>query len=239
MQHPRRTHRQGHADGWLRRMPTLTSMRDSDVRFALRGRLALEHQHELDDTLFVEELGLCGAARVDVAVVNGALSGYELKSARDTLDRLPAQVATYSKVLDYAVLVVAENHLKHARRELRPWWGIQIAREVDGVVLLTDARVPRQNPRVDAASLVQLLWKDEAVRLLAARGQDKGVRSLPREAAWERLAATVDLDELRAEVRTVLKVRRGWRDDRGRARCDETVRRADTSSRFLARRMSR
>ena len=63
-------------------------------------------------TLIVEELGIRqGAARVDVAVVNGSLHGYEIKSARDTLERLPKQSELYSSVFDTITLVTAENHL--------------------------------------------------------------------------------------------------------------------------------
>ena len=42
------------------------------------------------NTVFLEELGLCqGDARVDYAVINGAMNGYEIKSDRDKLVRLP------------------------------------------------------------------------------------------------------------------------------------------------------
>lgn len=214
-------------------------MKDSDVRAATRSLLVAEHAGELQDTLFVEELGLCeGTVRVDIAVVNGSLSGYELKSAKDTLARLPAQVATYSAVLDHAVLVVAENHLGHAVSALPRWWGVKVARMVGNVVELDDVREARMNPAVDPFALVKLLWKDEAVALLAARGEARGVRSAPRGVAWSRLATTVELDELRSEVRAALKARRAWRADPKHAECGEPSRPAGTSSRFLDRRMS-
>ncbi len=85
-------------------------MRDSDVRKALHSRVLRDH-HNDPNTLVLNELGLRhGACRVDVAVVNGSLHGYELKSDMDTLERLPAQVGLYGKVLDKATLVVGARH---------------------------------------------------------------------------------------------------------------------------------
>lgn len=97
-------------------------MRDVDVRDALHRRLA--HERAGDDSTFVlDELGLCQQVRVDVAVINGRMSGYELKSERDTLRRLPAQIDVYSRVLDFATLVVAQKHHDHALPLLPDWWG--------------------------------------------------------------------------------------------------------------------
>src|SRR5690348_12382197 len=124
-------------------------MRDGDVRKALHVQLQSEHIAELGQTLFVDELGLCGQVRVDVAVVNGALSGYELKSENDTLRRLPTQVEVYSRVLDFATLVVAKKHAGHARAGLPSWWGlIEAESAADGSVTLKRRRRGRMNTSV-------------------------------------------------------------------------------------------
>src|SRR5262249_26817602 len=79
---------------------------DSGIRPGLRSWLRLKHADE-SDTVLIEELGLCrGRVRVDVAVVNGLLHGYEIKSDRDSLRRLAGQVEVYGKVLDRATLVI-------------------------------------------------------------------------------------------------------------------------------------
>jgi len=39
----------------------------------------------------LHELGILnGATRIDIAVITGQIEGYELKSERDTIQRLPA-----------------------------------------------------------------------------------------------------------------------------------------------------
>jgi len=134
-------------------------MRDGDVRRALHRELEYEHRGDAD-TMFVDELSICGMARVDVAVVNGSMSAYELKSARDTLARLPVQVEWYSKVVDHATLVVADRHLNHAAPLLPPWWGVIIATG-DEQVTLTSERPAKLNPDINPGALVRLLWRDE------------------------------------------------------------------------------
>jgi hypothetical protein len=100
-------------------------MHDQDVRRSLRAEMNLRHASD-PDTLVLEEFGLCqGSARIDVAVVNGSIHGYEIKSERDTLARLPSQRAVYSRALDYVTVVVADSHLKstrpHRKRPAMDW----------------------------------------------------------------------------------------------------------------------
>ena len=102
-------------------------MHDADLRQALHRRLARQHRDTPHGTRILDEFGICGQVRVDVAVVNGALTGYELKSARDTLKRLPRQADYYSRVLDYAHIVVADTHAAHALQMVPSWWGCTIA----------------------------------------------------------------------------------------------------------------
>ncbi|MGW4123608.1 sce7726 family protein [Nocardia sp. NPDC004711] len=187
-------------------------MRDVDVRTAVREQLEVEHSAHIDDTLILDELGLCGEVRVDIAVVNGSLSGFELKSARDNLRRLPRQVEVYSKVLDFAVLVVAGNHAHASASIIKPWWGLTIATMAGDSVRLEVDREPRLNRDVEPMALAQLLWREEALEELAARDADRGVRSKPRWAVWTRLTEVIDREELRDLVRQRLKERQCWRD---------------------------
>lgn len=186
-------------------------MLDGDVRAATLAHLTSIHEDELADTRIVEELGICGTVRVDIAVMNGRLAGYELKSARDTLRRLPAQVSMYSQVFDESTLVVAENHLAAASEMVPTWWGIIGAHEDGNGVILTHRRSPELNPSIDPYRLVWLLWKDEMLEELVERRLDKGVRSKPRAALAHRLASEVDVAELRDVVRERLKTRTNWR----------------------------
>lgn len=183
---------------------------DKEIRRALRSFLSSEHCEDRgkQGALIVEELGFCrGQARIDLVVVSAGLHGYEIKSERDTLRRLKTQVEIYSRVLEHASLVTCERHLDEAFDLLPSWWGlIQIDQNSSGPEF-TEIRQCSRNPELHARSLVELLWRDEALFLLAQRNADHGVRSKPRFAVWDRLCEHFSLDEIAAEVRKCLRAR--------------------------------
>jgi hypothetical protein len=108
-------------------------MRDIDIRRALRLEMLRLHGDE-SDTRIVEELGLCqGIARVDLAVVNGSVHGYEIKSEHDTLARLPSQTDVYNRALDFVTIVTAPAHAEKIGDIVPPWWGVwSVSQDKDG-----------------------------------------------------------------------------------------------------------
>lgn len=190
-------------------------MRDRDVRESVWEWLEREHAGD-SDTLMLNELGILnGSTRIDIAVVNGEISGFELKSERDTLDRLPTQRDLYNLVLDRVSLVVAENHHNEAVNIIPDWWGVWIASPLrDGRVEVGQEREALPNPGLDAETICSFLWRDEALSVLERYDAVRGVKSKPREILYQRLAEALPLDAIRDEVRTALKTRAGWRADR-------------------------
>jgi hypothetical protein len=190
-------------------------VRDRDVREALHRKVLKEH-HGDANTLVLDELGLRhGTCRVDVAVVNGYLHGYEIKSDADTLYRLPGQIPIYSAVLDLATLVVGERHLRDAKNIVPEWWGIKVvtAGPRGGITFGTEQPF-HANPSINALALAELLWRPEAVEVLRLRGCASAVLRKPRKFLYSYLAESVDLDELRDIVRLRLKARLNWRGHR-------------------------
>jgi hypothetical protein len=186
-------------------------MRDIDIRRRLR---ADERLHPRDpDTRIVEELGLCqGIARVDLAVVNGTIHGYEIKRERDTLARLPGQAEVYNRVLDYVTVVTAPTHADNIRKAVPEWWGIWTVQNDQGGIRLEPLRDSARNPDVSAFALAQLLWRDEALQALADRGLAAGMRSKTRQSIWRRLASELTLEYLGRVVRERIKSRNSnWR----------------------------
>lgn len=185
-------------------------MRDRDVRQALLARLGAEHEGDTD-TRIVQEMGVwAGSVRIDVAVINGELCGYELKSDRDTLDRLPLQADIYSRVFDKVFLVVGERHAAKARRIVPRWWGVIVARSASGGTTLADVRQPKVNPSINSYHLAQLLWKEEALNAMEERGIARGWRSKSADEIHQHLSSALPLHELSDLVRTALKSRRSW-----------------------------
>lgn len=188
-------------------------MRDIDIRRALVDRVHAQHRRE-KNTRVVEELSLCqGAARVDVAVINGRLHGYEIKSEHDTLARLNGQISVYSAALDRVTIVVAQNHAPKVLASVPDWWGIWLASSEEARVTLKCLRRPKENPRVNTYAQVQLLWRDEALTELMSRQLCNGVKSKSKKQLWERLTSALPPSQVRTIVRERLKARQAWRVD--------------------------
>lgn len=190
-------------------------MRDRDVRRALFQKVLCDHAGQAD-TRVLNELGLKhGAGRVDVAVVNGHLHGFEIKSDADTLERLPGQIEIYNAVLDKVTLVCGERHAEKARRLIPEWWGVKVA--VQGprqAVHFETVETARVNRDVDPVAVAQLLWRDEVIEILSDMGLPGMMLRKPRAALYRDLASFMELDDLRRTVRQRLKSRENWRGHR-------------------------
>jgi hypothetical protein len=184
-------------------------MRDRDIRDVLDAEL--RRQHPKNDTWIFHEFGVAhGASRVDIGLVNGSLEGFEIKSERDTLRRLPAQVAAYNRVFDRVAIVASGKHVDPLLAEVPQWWGVMHAIETPAGVAIEVYRQGRDNPQRDPLALAELLWRDELLAALDARDLVDGVRSKPKRVLQQTLTAALDLDDLSAIVREALK-RRDWR----------------------------
>ncbi|SFB71668.1 hypothetical protein SAMN04487907_101232 [Zunongwangia mangrovi] len=188
-------------------------MKDIDIRLELHSNyLSSFYKHD-PDSVIIDELGICqGSSKIDIAVVNGHLWGWEIKSEKDNLKRLPSQIQYYNKVFDYVTIVVGRNHLEEVKEMVPEFWGIMEAKNQKGNSLsIKSVRNCKLNPKIEAISLAQLLWKNETLEILERLGKDRGYKSKPRRALWQRLTEVLSLEELNSEVRSYLKNRKGWR----------------------------
>lgn len=185
-------------------------MRHEEIRLAVRRELLREHGPG-GDTRYKYEFGIgLGQTRVDVAAINGRLSGYEIKSDRDSLNRLEHQVPLYNKVLDVAVLVTEKRFADKAADVVPPWWGIWKCVPAGRWPVIEQVRSRGMNPHLDPFSIAQLLWRDEAYAILVNLELAAGLRSATRWRLWETLATELTITVLADAVRSQLRARRGW-----------------------------
>jgi len=190
------------------------STSDLSIRSALKEDL--ESRHSRDEKVrIIEELGVShGTARIDIAVVNGIMHGYEIKSDQDTLRRLPEQISAFSLVFDEMTLVVGKNHLYDAINIVPDWWGITMAKtNLNGAVIFQVIRENGNNENQDAVSIARLLWRDEALEILAEAGEANGFYSKSRDYIYEKLSIVFDKKTLTEKVRDVIFFRTNWRLD--------------------------
>jgi hypothetical protein len=209
----------------------LPPLRDSEIRLALRQKLSRIHADE-PDTAIINELSLVqGEARVDVAVVNGSFSGYEIKSDRDTLIRLPHQLAVYERCFNTLTIVVGSSHVAACTTEVPSWWGIwEAIRLQDAPVTLEERREPINNEQICPGQVVQLLWRDEALAALRDWGILVPSRTARRQ-LWETLTASLSPDDLLKTVRDRIRLRGDWRSGPTPFRCGDSFRSVAKSQR--------
>ncbi len=196
-------------NGSLHRMPPPPLLvSEADLREAVRRELIA--RASVESGRVCEEFALeRGAARIDLAVVASQLEGFELKSDRDSFVRLAEQMHTYNRVFDRITLVTGGMFEDAARALMPQWWGLIVARHDPVVGLrLTTLRPAAKNPVQDAHSLAMLLWREEALGVLAL-ANDRPPRSASRAVLHERLATLVPLAQLRAYVLQCLHARFG------------------------------
>lgn len=198
---------------------------EETIRSVLLSALRTKTEAE-PSSLIVEELGLCrGTVRADIAVVNGLLHGYEIKSDRDSLRRLAHQTTMYGRVFDRATLVVGHRFERCAPSLVPPWWGIRTVRCVEETLTIITIRHSLPNPSRDPRALVELLWYDQALALLEELGAARGVRGKPRADLWDRICHLCDIEEIADAVRANLRAR-PIRPESGK--CDESSRAVST-----------
>lgn len=186
--------------------------KDCEIRQALVRSLEIAYKDDPDHRI-VEELGINhGSVRADVAVINGIMDCYEIKSDRDTLQRLPEQIRGYNAVFDKVTLVVGFAHIYEALEMIPDWWGITIAKTNSRrAMVFSVIREARTNTNKDKDTIARLLWREEALRILEEKHQDAGVRSKPKAIIYDRLTSVLDVDELSFIVRRSLRSRPMWR----------------------------
>ena len=114
-----------------------TPLSDAEIRPVLRSQILDDYGDEQDNVL-IEELGLCrGQVRVDMALVNGHIHGFEIKSDQDSLKRLSGQAEIYNKVFDHMTMVVGKRHMDGVLASLPPFGG---ALSYDSLEICIDAR---------------------------------------------------------------------------------------------------
>ena len=194
----------------------LKPLRDIDVRVPLRTMVRRDFPN---DSIFLEEMVVPEHdTRIDLAVVNGSLHGFEIKSDADTLRRLPSQRDSYNALFDQVSLIVGARHIKTALPLIPEWWGVAMAVRTKHSVGIEWERVPTQNPNPDPTTAVKLLCRTEIEKVIRETGLCSATSKYYVYELTGMLMANLSPDLLRSVVRSVLKQRHGF--DRLRTSCD-------------------
>lgn len=143
----------------------------AEVRLLLRGRLKSP-----EDVLAEELVMPDGRARIDIALFNGHIEAFELKSDFDTLKRLQHQRDNLAHYFDRLTLVSTKKHFDRATNMLPEWWGLILAEKAPTGIRLRRMRGPKLNAERVVEKQLSLLWREDLVEL--ARKFKKGPEKL-------------------------------------------------------------
>ncbi|MDJ1504983.1 sce7726 family protein [Xanthocytophaga agilis] len=186
-------------------------MKANDILLAVQSEL----RHKEDNhTRILKELHFCnGDSIADLAVINGSLTAFEIKSDADSLVRLPRQITNYNKVFDYITIVTGNTHLKKVSSLVPDFWGIWVISIENGSIVKKIVREENRNYEINAFSLAQFLWKEEIIDLLKKHNLHKGMTTKRKWLLWKFLVEKFTLDQLSKEVKYYLLKRSNWKEE--------------------------
>ena len=187
-------------------------MRDYPVRVSFHKTvLTLEHTDE--NTIVIDELGLKnGGTRADIAVLNGKMVGYEIKTNKDNLARLEKQIVAYNEVFDEVHIITGNRHLNKVLEIVPSWWGVFLVIETEsGEYFFNCVRTAKKNTKKVCLGIAQLLWKEEIMHLLTAVHNYTLKPSLNKQVLYQMLVGKFNANELGKITLKYLKSREGWR----------------------------
>jgi hypothetical protein len=190
----------------------MRQINDHFIRYSFIDKfIAHSPEYSWNEDILVSEMGLShGASRIDLAIINGSLHGYEIKSDVDTLVRLENQIDMYEKYFSYLTVVTTKKHLSAIRKSYPSWLGIVLAESEGESLNFKTLRKPKKNCRVLSSSVVQLLWKNEAQEFVRKIGVQKGISNKPKNYLWEKICEVADLPEITAYLKVSIKKRAAW-----------------------------
>lgn len=200
-----------------------TPILDLHIRRKLRAALTAEHGAESDCVILDEMAAAQHSARADLAVINGSLSAFEIKSDRDSLQRLDGQLAIYLACFDFVTVVCTARHVAAVHRLAPRRVGILIF-DPDHPEGFVRDRVAKPNRRLHAQSVVGFLWRDEAYAVLRRHGLSAGMSSARKHSLYSAIVKGLDTATIAAEVRWAIKQRGDWRAARQRTEGDGSSR---------------
>ncbi|WP_152979932.1 sce7726 family protein [Mesorhizobium sp. 1M-11] len=176
--------------------------RDSCIRGPLVAWLKAQHPDD-GSTGVIQELKMPRpSARIDLAVVNGELAGFEIKSDADTLKRLRVQVPAFSRFFDRVSVVTTRKHLCKTERCVPDWWGIILYQADDEFRV---HRRARQNRCKDIRALLYALSKSEIAEL--ASRASSAIPKGKKDAMVEVVAYTVSHRVICDHARDIIRLR--------------------------------
>ncbi|MDH5548199.1 MAG: sce7726 family protein [Gammaproteobacteria bacterium] len=185
---------------------------DIEIRKAFHNKRLISY-HNCPKTLVIDELGVShGQHRIDIAVLNGCIHGYEIKSSKDNLSRLYDQLTAYSKCFEKLSFIVAPNHIDEVLSLAPEWCGVILAEKgARGGIYFSSLRRAKKNPDIEIQAMAHFLWKKETINLLKFLGVEERKIKGARQNLYEALPGLITPSELSVWIKKQFMQREDWR----------------------------
>jgi hypothetical protein len=142
-----------------------------------------------------------------MALINGELAGYEIKSDADSLSRLPRQTRAFSTVFDRMFVVTTERHIDAVKAKVPKWWSVLLLSSSVNDPPFVTVQAGSANPSLDTEALLHILTRAECMSVLESHGLADGSRSKSRREIVQRIMSGFTPGRIKVAVRTALKER--------------------------------
>ncbi|MBZ1527940.1 sce7726 family protein [Leuconostoc mesenteroides] len=190
-------------------------LNDKNIRSALVKKYSSNIDTEIWPEYMMQFDNKFGLVRADLVVINGHLTGFEIKSDLDSVHRLPKQILGYDRLFDYNYLVVGQKLYDKAVDLLPQHWGIIVATHYkNGNVKLYTERSAKINPndtfkyyfnRISAPD-----FKKDVLPLLTSKEELKVLKTWPKSAVIEKYYNSIEFTKrnlIKKIVRNSIKKR--------------------------------
>lgn len=184
-------------------------MTETEIRTALISRLAASASGA--NASFISEMFVDNfSRRADLVMANGKLSVFEIKSERDTLERLEGQISSYQNFFEEVTVVCATRHQVSVEALVPKNIGVWLIDTAGHLSVVRKAKA-EQLPSIE--NWLSFLPVDELKKLL----RDNGLRSSGNRSVLVEAASRIPINGVRTYVLSFLK-RRDKRIDNLRAK---------------------
>jgi hypothetical protein len=184
-------------------------MTETEIRNALINRLSASAsgaKAAFISEMFVDKF----SRRADLVMANGKLSVFEIKSERDTLERLEGQISSYQNFFEEVTVVCATRHQVNVEALVPKNIGVWLI-DTDGHLSVVRKAKAEQLPSIE--NWLSFLPVDELKKLL----RHKGLRATGNRSNLVDAASLLPVKSVRTYVLSFLK-RRDERIDTLRAK---------------------
>ena len=195
-------------------------MKDIDIRNGLKNTLLKKYVDDSESFLIDEFNVSLGVVRADIALFNGVMHAYEIKSECDTLKRLDNQIYEYNKFFEYVTVVSCEKFMNRVLESVPENCGLILAKNGKDGVKFKQVRKAKKNKGIDKICLAKALWKDEMIEILENKQYNRGFKSKSKPLLYEILAQEFSANQLVQIVKNKIKKRAKLAVESEHIQCD-------------------